>query len=120
MYQMRHGSGDLQFKSRTVKPTSFSTRLNKCLQQADLTIMDLRHWFDRPYPTVSSWVLKGRKPRGPAGREAHKRLEILESCIARGWSVPASAGERARSAYVVEVRDHVMSDPAVLGDGASN
>ena len=87
---------------------SFSDRLNACLKKARMTQGDLRWWFGRPYATTATWV-RGREPRGPAGEEARRRLELLEKGIAakRGFPVPATLSNLARPRYIEKLyHDH--------------
>lgn len=81
---------------------SFSQRLVICLRKGQMTMGDLRWWFDRPYATTASWVKEDREPRGPAGLEAKRRLGILEEAIAtqRGFPVPANLSNLDRPPYI--------------------
>lgn len=81
---------------------NFSQRLTICLRKGDMTVADLRQWFDRPYTTVERWVKDGREPRGPSGDEARRRLYILEGAIARkqGFPVPSSLSSLDRPHHI--------------------
>lgn len=81
---------------------SFSQRLVICLRKGQMTMGDLRWWFDRPYATTASWVKEDREPRGPAGSEAHRRLNLLEKGIAegRGFPVPANLSNLERPHHI--------------------
>src|SRR5215471_3803517 len=83
---------------------TFSQRLQRCASKADLTVADLTLWFDRPRPTVNTWVL-GRTPTGPAGRCAEEDLARLEYAIHNGFKVPPRLGRTERAAFVRERRD---------------
>lgn len=63
---------------------------------------DLRHWFDRSYSTTASWLKDDREPRGPAGDEARRRLDILETSIRdkRGFPVPVSLSSIERPHHI--------------------
>ena len=82
---------------------SFQKRLVICLQRGQMTMGDLRWWFDRPYSTVATWVKrKDREPRGPAGLEAERRLQILERGIRerRGFPVPSTLSNLDRPHHI--------------------
>jgi hypothetical protein len=90
----------------------FNPRLARCVRRGDLTRGDLVLWFDRPYTTIRSWLVTEREPdpASPAGREAHRLLDILEAAIKRDvrFPVPAGLGQRTRKRYVKElVAKHV-------------
>jgi hypothetical protein len=80
---------------------SFSDRLVICLRKGKMTAGDLRWWFGRPYATTATWV-RGREPRGPAGDEARRRLELLERGIAekRGFPVPTTLSNTERPRHI--------------------
>ncbi len=61
----------------------FQKRLRRVMRDGDLTISDLRNWFERPYHTVRSWIAYGRTPHGPSGRQALHDLQNLEELINR-------------------------------------
>lgn len=71
---------------------TFQQRLQACQRGGNLTVSDLARWFDRPHPTVRSWVLQGFEPSGaPLDVEhAHQMLGLLEMLIRRkkGFPVP--------------------------------
>jgi|SRR5215467_5239038 len=83
---------------------TFSIRLQRCVSKADMTVADLTLWFDRPRPTVNTWV-QGRTPTGPAGRCAEDDLARLEYAIRNGFRVPPRLGRPERAAFVRERRD---------------
>lgn len=82
---------------------SFQKRLIICLQRGQMTMGDLRWWFDRPYSTVATWVKRtDREPRGPAGEEAQRRLRLLEAGIRsrRGFPVPSNLSNLERPHHI--------------------
>ncbi len=87
----------------------FSKRLCAAMRTGRLTKADLRRWFDRPYPTVETWIEADRTPRGPAGEEAERRLSLLEKGIAtkRGFPIPVDLSQTERPLYVEKLfHDH--------------
>lgn len=99
-------------------PKKFYPRLARCVKRGDLARRDLCIWFDRPYSTIRSWLVSEREPEltSPAGREAHRLLDILETAIEKDdrFPVPATLSQRYRPTYVKElVRRHVKRDPDV-------
>lgn len=88
----------------------FRDRLRAAQAKGDLTIADLSRWFDRPYPTLSTW-LQGRVPRGPAGREADRRLALLENAIREGAFPPphVAASHSRRVQYVEMMRNAILA-----------
>ena len=84
----------------------FKARALGCMSAGRLTVADLSTWFNRPYATVRSWTLDGRKPWGPNGEEAHRLLAILEKRIAdgHGFPVPLNLSPSARRDYVLRQR----------------
>jgi hypothetical protein len=86
---------------------AFKTRLERAKKQGRLTTADLATWFERPYPTVRSWLLKGREPWGPNGEDSLRLMAILERAIKnkRGFPVPIRLSPSNRRAYV-EARRH--------------
>ena len=86
---------------------SFEARVNKVLQDGDLTVADLRDWFKRPYATVWRWVHSGWVPRGPDGRRAEADLTRLEKLVTEGkcFPIPQFIGYLQRPRYVKGVYD---------------
>ncbi len=90
---------------------NFSPRLKKCVSLGDLTVKDLTYWFDRPYPTLWTWVYDGREPRGSNGfrRKLYERLDLLEHAIRKGlgFPVPDDMSDRSpeRKKHIKGVRD---------------
>lgn len=82
----------------------FSERLRRCQRAAGMTVADLTRWFDRPRPTVNTW-LQGRTPAGPAGKCAEADLERLEKVVQGGWKIPPRLGLAERANFVREKRD---------------
>jgi len=64
-------------------PLTFGERLNACAVRGNLTTADLARWFDRPYPTVRSWVIDGWSPGDGPGTRArmNERLAALEKML---------------------------------------
>ena len=71
---------------------SFGQRLLACQQNGNLTVADLARWFDRPYPTLRSWVENGIEPGGgPIDRQhAAELLGKLEALVKgrKGFPIP--------------------------------
>ena len=85
--------------------STFAQRLRWCLKHGDMTVADLKHFFDRPYATVRMWVYDARRtPRGPAGNRAEQLLRSLEKKIKRGLVIPAEISSRERPAYLKKIR----------------
>ena len=72
---------------------------------------DLQIWFDRPYHTVRTWLLRGSEPRDPGRREAYRRLEILEKAIAaqQGFPIPSTLSNLRRPEHVQQLRDSLLA-----------
>ena len=89
-----------------MKNGSFSTRLQRLLDQGNMTVADLARWLERPHPTVRGWV-QGGNLGGPALDAAYVIAEItrLEKLIRkkRGLPVPRMSA-RKRMAYMTELR----------------
>lgn len=66
---------------------TFQQRLARCVERGNLTVADLRRWFDRPYATVRSWLTEGWEPGdGPVTQaRMEERLARLETVL-RGRS----------------------------------
>lgn len=86
---------------------SFTDRLRSCVERADMTISDAAVWFDRPRPTVRTWIEEGRTPAGPSGRLAFQRLDMLQSALhdRSRLPIPADLSWRKRAEYIRGVRD---------------
>jgi len=85
--------------------SSFQARLRWCLKHGRMTVADLQHWFDRPYPTVRMWVMEPREPRGPSGSDADKLLLQLEKKIKAGLVIPSSLSLQDRPTYMKRLRN---------------
>lgn len=87
----------------------FHHRLARCVKVGDLIIADLHHWFDRPSSTVRMWLIDGWTPRGPAGKLAVERLDLLERAIKekRGLPPPRELSALRRPKYIKQVRDEL-------------
>ena len=82
----------------------FAKRLRWCLKNGNMTVADLKHWFDRPYATVRTWVFEAREPRGPSGNHAHTLLAVLERKIKRGLVIPATLSSNDRPDHIRKLR----------------
>src|SRR5260370_23683717 len=85
---------------------SFQARLTACLDDGRMTVSDLSRWFDRPYSTVSKWVMIGREPWGPNGAHADELLAQLEILIKlkRRFPIPYHLTPTARISYIAELK----------------
>ncbi len=83
---------------------NFHRRLLRCMRDGDLTCADLHHWFDRPRPTVRTWVVDARIPRGPSGRRADLLLQLLEKKVRAGLVVPSHLSKDARPQFIRKLR----------------
>ena len=92
---------------------TFQQRLKACVRGGNLTVADLARWFDRPYPTVRTWIEVGIKPGGgPIDKEhAESMLALLETLIKRRIELPVPRGmsPRKRIEHLTEVRTACMS-----------
>lgn len=81
---------------------TFSQRLWSCLERGHMAKADLHHWFDRPRATVRVWLSGQYEPRGPAGDEARRRLDLLERAIAtkKGFPVPVKLSSLERPHHI--------------------
>lgn len=90
---------------------TFQKRLQACQRAGNLTISDLARWFDRPRPTVRTWVEDGNKPgRGPLdAAHAEALLGLLETLIARkrGFPVPPLSPQK-RIEHLKHIRQKVL------------
>ena len=90
----------------------FQQRLKACVRGGNLTVADLARWFDRPYPTVRTWLQDGIAPGGgPIDKEhAESMLGLLETLIKqkRGFPVPRMA-PRQRIEHLAEIRIACLS-----------
>jgi hypothetical protein len=102
-------------RSATVRRKTFQQRLRACERGGNLTVADLARWFDRPYPTVRSWMTDGIEPGGgPIDKEhAESMLALLETLIKqkRGFPVPRMS-PHARIAHLEYVRDAFLNEAA--------
>jgi len=85
------------------------TRLNCVMVDGHLQTSDLAYWFDRPYPTVRTWVQDGRSPMRGHRQSALSRLGLLEHAVAKqlGFPVPANVRAHDRPKYIVKIRDEL-------------
>mgnify|MGYP001597821154 FL=1 len=88
------------------RPYSMAERLQRVLDNGNLTVADLARWLDKPDPTVRGWVRGinvGLPPLDAAWVEAEvKRLETLIR-KKRGLPVPRMSA-RKRIAYMNDLR----------------
>ncbi len=74
------------------KAKTFGQRLAACQRDGNLTVADLARWFERPYPTLRSWVENGIEPGGgPIDKQhAANLLGKLESLVKnkKGFPIP--------------------------------
>lgn len=88
--------------------SSFQSRVKQVMKTADLTVFDLHTWFERPYPTVRTWVENGHVPgrrsqskkRSRSGDKAFEDLELLEKAIRLKLFPLPPASQRLRRTYV--------------------
>jgi hypothetical protein len=86
---------------------TFQARLKKCMRGGNLTVADLARWFERPHPTMRSWVEQGVEPgAGPLDAAmAWATLDKLERLIACNNKFPVPRlSPQARIAYLKELR----------------
>ena len=91
---------------------TFQQRLRACERGGNLTVADLARWFDRPYPTVRTWVQNGIEPGGgPIDKEhAESMLGLLETLIKQGrWFPISRMSPRERIEHLAEIRAACMS-----------
>ena len=71
---------------------TFQQRLKACQRGGNLMVADLARWFDRPYPTVRTWVQDGIEPGGgPIDKEhALSMLGLLETLIRQKNGFPVA------------------------------
>lgn len=94
---------------------SFAARLKKARVNGSMTTADLSVWFDRPYPTIRSW-LEGREPWGPNGDVARAALDTLEKAVTRrsGFPVPVHLSPVGRKRHMRQARhEHLGANSRV-------
>lgn len=87
--------------------STFQERLQHCMRKGNLTVADLARWFDRPDPTMRSWVEQGVEPgAGPMDAAmAWATLDKLEKLIAKNSKFPVPRlSPQKRIAYLKELR----------------
>ena len=85
---------------------TFSERLRRVMLDGNLTGADLARWFDRPDPTVRSWI-NGINIRGAPLDNAYVEAMLgkLEKLIKTGSVLPVPRMARGkRLAYLAELR----------------
>lgn len=87
--------------------TALSERFSAVQQRGNLTISDLRRWFDRPYPTVRSWAVGYCQPTPKPVREAVlRRLEVLEHLVNfPPFPIPSKLGPSEHAARFRAIAD---------------
>jgi hypothetical protein len=85
---------------------SFHNVLLACQKKGDLTISDLARWFERPRPTVNTWI-NGRVPFGPQSRAVFQRLLLLREVVQdkRWFPIPPHLTWTERADLIRGVRD---------------
>lgn len=85
---------------------TFTERLNWCMENGNLTIADLSHWFDKPFHTVWFWVNKNRNPRRIQGQRKLMlaRLSLLEKSIPLRFPITEELTQFARPKHIAKVR----------------
>jgi len=86
---------------------TFQARLRKCMANGNLTVADLARWFERPHPTMRSWVEDGVEPAGGPLDSAMVKatLNKLEKLIASNSKFPVPRlSPQKRIAYLKELR----------------
>ena len=101
---------------------TFKERLQEAMRRGDMTVADLRSWFERPYPTVRYWLFLSRpdwEPSGPRGRLFKQQLKLLEYGIEHGlgFPIPENLSITGRPQYIRGQRHAInarvsASDPA--------
>lgn len=89
---------------------TFADRLRWVMNRGNLTGADLARWFDRPDPTVRSW-LNGINIRGAAMDVAYIEglLDKLERLIKAGTALPVPhMARQERLKYLAELRAKVL------------
>ena len=91
---------------------TFQARLRDTLAAGNLTVSDLARWFDRPRPTVKTWVDEGCEPSGPPLdiEHAHALLGLLEQMIKRrqGFPVPIGLSSQKRIQHLQGIRKKAL------------
>ena len=91
---------------------TFQARLRAVLAAGNLTPSDLARWFDRPRPTVKSWVDDGREPSGAPLDVEHAQalLGLLETMVKRkqGFPVPIGLSPQKRMQHLQDIRRRVF------------
>jgi hypothetical protein len=90
---------------------SISERLNKCLDEGQMTEADLARWLDRGQSTVNHWLRGKHIPWGPGGKDMLKRLGMLEALIASKMSmpIPATLTLSMRKKWVEKLKDDYLN-----------
>jgi hypothetical protein len=96
---------------------SFQQRIRSVAERCNLTISGVTVWMERPRATVNMWfnVRLERVPTGPMGREALKRLALLEWAADNDprFPIPYKMLAQDRPAYVAGVRDDILEQHRV-------
>ena len=92
---------------------TFQQRLRACERGGNLTVADLARWFDRPYPTVRSWMVDGIEPGGgPIDKEhAESMLGLLETLIKqKRWFPVPRLRPQERIEHLAQVRAAFLNE----------
>lgn len=82
-----------------------SARLKRVMLTGSLTVADLSHWLNRPYPTVRTWVSGERAPVGDTvAALVYKRVALLEGWLRTGARVPEMSAHK-RPEHLKQVRN---------------
>lgn len=88
--------------------TNLCERIREAARVGQLTPSDLATWFERPYPTVRTWLVDGREPETFL-EETEQRLYKLEHAIACDlFPVPYGMSAHKRPSYIEKVRGDVL------------
>ena len=88
-----------------MSPEQFTEQLRAHMERLGLTASDLAVWFERPRPTLRTWIFSGLTPRrGRVLDECVRRLKLLRSC--RELPVPYEVNMLERPAYIKRAFDN--------------
>ena len=98
-------------------PTQFCFRLVTVANDRWLTDSDLAVWFQRPRPTIRTWVERHYSPRpGSMFNELVRRLELLEASEA--FPVPYGIKRDGRRPYIEQAFANANSTRVPASDPA--
>lgn len=81
-------------------------RLTRIMEAGSLTVADLAHWLNRPYPTVRTWVKGQRAPVDVQAELVYKRVLLLENWLRTNKRVPEMSAHK-RPEYLRQVRNEL-------------